>query len=563
MYKKITLFALLLSTIGLILGFYRDYDSLLFSILDYISYNISTGREFLWFEGNWLRLFFSFFLFVGGIAYYVSKEKETRLLRFIFSVLFVEHCFFLLIRLYHVFNYIKNAAVKDILISLGSLAVTLFMLYFLYKSMQYLNKLKELDYETFVYTESTEISYFETNKWQRLLHLIIDSAVFGLMGFQFLDLLMRVPFFHQILENFGTQFSQQVTFAIIVFVFRTLFYFVFEALYNATPAKFLTESRVADYEGLKPTASGIFKRTLSRSIPLDSLSFLFKADWHDSISETQVYKEKKTGIKGGYYFMLFPLAVFLIYTATLWEEKQEKDRYHEAAQRTFEENKAIILDALKVIDSNTVLQLKSGRYDGRTKFLKADKISNASIEFSILNLNENESFNPSLLENKFTVAKDSLDKVTLTKTDLLKMILSKYEESPNYYEDDKETFDGLIRVPQLEGRFIEDIIRLKSPNLVVSDSNFDTTGFYVELKNNGIPAEIIAISSDDKKVNWSSNIFPMRFFDYGGLIIRGTGKNLTGFKFRITLNDKLNQKSIYEISSSENPTTTQLRIIKL
>jgi uncharacterized RDD family membrane protein YckC len=561
MYKKITLFAFVISLAGIVLGFFRDYKSILFQILDYVSYNIFTGEKIFWIDGNSLRLLFSFTLFIGVIAFYVSKEKEIRILRFAFSVLFVEICFFVPMRLYFIFNYIKAYNLKDYAISFASLGLMIFVVYFLYKSMKYLNKLKVLDYETFVYTESTEISYFKTNNWQRLFHFIFDTIIFGIIAFQILYILIRVELFNGFFGTIERQFNPQMILALLVVVFGTLFYFTFEAVFQGTPGKFLTESRVVDDEGLKVPVSTIFKRSLCRSIPFNSVSFLLKADWHDSFSYTEVYKEKRTGISGSSYFLLIPVLAFLLYGLNLWEAKKEKDMYYEATAKTFEEKKSNVSEALKTIDTNTVLQLKNEEYSSRTEFLKVENISNTTIEFSVLKL-ENESYLRFAIEEAYEASKDTLKRIKINRADLQKMVLSDFKQSSDYNESDKTNFEGLSTIPELKGKYIETVLVLNSPNLQVSESNFNETEVSLYLENKGISAEIISITSDDKNINWSVNTLPMRFQEYGTVYLRAEGKDIEGYKVRVSINDSLNKKFVYEISSTENPKSAKVRLIK-
>ncbi|MEO7977831.1 RDD family protein [Flavobacterium sp.] len=561
MYKKITLFALLISLAGIVLGFYKDYDSTLFQILSNISYNIFTGEEILWIDGNLLRLLFSFILFIGAIAFYLTKEKEVRILRFAFSTLFIELVFFVLIRIYFISNRIATFNLKDYVLGFVSFGLLIFVVYFLYKSMLYLNNLKALNYETFVYTESTEISYFKTNNWQRLFHFIFDTVIFGIIAFQFLYILIRVELFNVFFGAIERQFNPQIILMIIVVVFRTLFYFTFENLFQATPAKFLTESRVVDDEAGRASSSAIFKRTLCRSIPFNSISFLLKADWHDSFSSTEVCKEKKTGISGGYYFLLIPIFALLLFGMHLWDMKREKEMFMEAARQTFEEKKSDIAEALKTIDTSTVFQLTSEDYSPTTRFLKIENVSNTNIEFSILDVYY-QSYQRFFIENAYTASKDTLKRIKINKTDLKKMIVNDFKESLDYNEIDKKSFGGISQIPELKGKYIESVTFLNSPNLKVQDSNFDQTGVSLYLENRGIAGEVVSVTSPDKNINWTLNNLPAKFHEYGTVYLRAQGENITGYKVRVTINDSLNKKFVYEISNTENPGLAKIRLIR-
>jgi uncharacterized RDD family membrane protein YckC len=82
---------------------------------------------------------------------------------------------------------------------------------------------------------------------------------------------------------------------IYYFVLYFGYHFLFEYFFGRTPGKFITNTRVTDFDGQKPTAKELFIRNICRLIPFDNLSFLFgDKGWHDSISETQVvYVDKR------------------------------------------------------------------------------------------------------------------------------------------------------------------------------------------------------------------------------------------------------------------------------
>ena len=74
-----------------------------------------------------------------------------------------------------------------------------------------------------------------------------------------------------------------------------LYYFVFETLWQRTPAKFITGTKVITSTGDKPTAEMIASRTLIRFIHFEAFSFLGERvhGWHDRWSNTYVIKGKR------------------------------------------------------------------------------------------------------------------------------------------------------------------------------------------------------------------------------------------------------------------------------
>ncbi len=75
-------------------------------------------------------------------------------------------------------------------------------------------------------------------------------------------------------------------------------YFIFfESIWQKTPAKWITKTKVVDMNGNKPSFLRILGRSLTRFIPFEPLSFLFSKypiGWHDSFSKTYVVSDSLT-----------------------------------------------------------------------------------------------------------------------------------------------------------------------------------------------------------------------------------------------------------------------------
>lgn len=83
-------------------------------------------------------------------------------------------------------------------------------------------------------------------------------------------------------------FSGKVPTWVMYMIF--VFYYVgFEYLFQRTPAKFITKTKVVDQNGEKPSFGRILGRNIARLIPFDAFSYLFTpVGWHDSLSKTYV-----------------------------------------------------------------------------------------------------------------------------------------------------------------------------------------------------------------------------------------------------------------------------------
>jgi len=69
------------------------------------------------------------------------------------------------------------------------------------------------------------------------------------------------------------------------------YYVFFEGIFNATPGKMITRTRVVQIDGTKPTIGQVFGRTLSRFVPFEAFSFLGSGSgWHDRWSRTRVVR---------------------------------------------------------------------------------------------------------------------------------------------------------------------------------------------------------------------------------------------------------------------------------
>jgi uncharacterized RDD family membrane protein YckC len=68
------------------------------------------------------------------------------------------------------------------------------------------------------------------------------------------------------------------------------YYVFFEGIFNATPGKMITKTRVVRVDGGKPSFGQILGRTFSRFVPFEAFSFLSNnsAGWHDRWSGTRV-----------------------------------------------------------------------------------------------------------------------------------------------------------------------------------------------------------------------------------------------------------------------------------
>jgi uncharacterized RDD family membrane protein YckC len=68
------------------------------------------------------------------------------------------------------------------------------------------------------------------------------------------------------------------------------YYLFFEGIFNATPGKMITKTRVVRVDGGKPSFGQVLGRTFARFVPFEAFSYLSdnSPGWHDRWSGTRV-----------------------------------------------------------------------------------------------------------------------------------------------------------------------------------------------------------------------------------------------------------------------------------
>ena len=97
--------------------------------------------------------------------------------------------------------------------------------------------------------------------------------------------------FSGLIEVFGdTPLGNWIVGAIAALIYYTL---MESFLQGKSLGKYVTKTRVVTHEGYQPELSTILVRSLSRVVPFDALSFLFKepGGWHDEWSKTYVVQD--------------------------------------------------------------------------------------------------------------------------------------------------------------------------------------------------------------------------------------------------------------------------------
>ncbi|MFH1478153.1 MAG: RDD family protein [Candidatus Omnitrophota bacterium] len=119
---------------------------------------------------------------------------------------------------------------------------------------------------------------------KRLLNLLIDLLCLNIVVF-IVGMLMGAFGLLHILEKEST----------VIGAFLYLFYYLIsELIWNRSPGKFFTKTRVILQDGGRPQFRDIFIRSVCRFIPFEAVSYLFSKNpigWHDRFSDTVVIYE--------------------------------------------------------------------------------------------------------------------------------------------------------------------------------------------------------------------------------------------------------------------------------
>ncbi|MCH4551992.1 RDD family protein [Aestuariibaculum lutulentum] len=120
----------------------------------------------------------------------------------------------------------------------------------------------------------------------RMYNFLIDIILFGIVTGLLEELiLLLLP-------------KENIIIWLIVYLSTFLFYYGFmEFKFQKTLAKFITKTKVVTYNGYKPNKDIILKRTFSRLIPIDPISyFVSSVGIHDRISQTRVIKDNPNSV---------------------------------------------------------------------------------------------------------------------------------------------------------------------------------------------------------------------------------------------------------------------------
>lgn len=131
------------------------------------------------------------------------------------------------------------------------------------------------------------------NAWKRLANNLLDSV--GYIIFVFI-IFFFIGFMSGVFgaEDFNTE---SIFFTLIIYIAMFVYFIFFESIWQRTPGKWATGTKVVRFDGDKPKFMQIVGRTFARIIPFEVFSFLGSSNplgWHDRLPKTFVVPEKYT-----------------------------------------------------------------------------------------------------------------------------------------------------------------------------------------------------------------------------------------------------------------------------
>ena len=486
-------------------------DSHIFSYTNYNNYLVL----------NYLELTFFAFILIGAIAYTYSKAKETRIIRFAFSI-------FLFSKLLGIISFIISPIVYaqyfryDLMsmlwwgLGLTNCAAWAYISYILVK---HLNSEKSLDYFPGKPSITGDKLYVDTPKMQRVTHWILDILFSLLIGSVFVINLGR-PIFAFLEQFLGDRFTLYIVFSIT----QILYYPFFEILFGATPAKLLTESRVVNADGSRIDFAKGLVRTITRKIPFEPFSYLGMGNgWHDSLSGTIVVKEKQTGIAAKYYLLIIPFFILIGVLSYFGHEELEDYRYRQSEKASFQEKVDRFDRYLSHLKDNYIIEIKDLEESyGPSVYLKVDDIGNEKVVCSYFQMKD---YYPSGydIEREFLRNQYTYPIVEVKVKDLIDAITKDYEK---YNHNERNGAPLLGNGKKYE---IVEIYRLYTPLIESSGSSIRDEYINFSLRNKGGSGQLTAITNIEGELEWQMEL-PLQIESAG--TYGGSSISLNAIKYK-------------------------------
>jgi uncharacterized RDD family membrane protein YckC len=453
---------------------------------------------------NYTNIFFYLLLLLGVVLYAFGK-KESRLIRFIFSlILFIKA-----IRLVSSLFFIANLNLipgKSILLYLIYLSWQVLWIFISYKVLKYFNSHKEFKTQTREYSETETKILVEANRSQRFFNLLADLCVMMLIYIPVFQNLIRVEGFTNFFRPVEAIVGDRGTLYLIMAIARICYYMLFEGLFQSTPGKLLSETRVTNDTGGIPGLGNIAGRTFSRFVPFEALSFLGSHGWHDKWSDTYVLQEKREGVKGSWYFLIFPVFLVLGLAAYFGYDQYQRMQSRAYFKKRFEIEFAEKRDKLNNITTNDIIELKVYPHS-EPVYLKAEQINGDDILFTSFERDNGYArymFEP---EKYYMENKENLPKIKISRRKLMSAIPTELSDDEINYKEHVDELLGDDMFYYVDGIDTYFMPTIKLERIVKDD--YMGSNIQIALQNKGWKGEITRIKNIKGDVNWQ-NMLPVR-----------------------------------------------------
>jgi hypothetical protein len=541
-------------TIGFIKYIFQSIHLTIFDLEDFYTFKLGTG-DGMYMHYNLLNAFFYVLLILGAVFYLRSKAKETRLLRFVYSVIFITKVSSFILGLFSIVlmeNTTNSLGVFLYVLWFMDYVVMAFYAYLAFSILKYIEMGKTFETIERTYETHTSVTLVEAGRWRRFFHLIMDDFIMILVfsaSFEFFIRTEKLQTFVSALQN---GLGDRVAFIIIFAFFRVFYYAIFESVLGVTAAKTLSETRVADEEGNKPAVSAVLKRTFLRLVPFEALTFFTPSGLHDKWSETYVIKEQRTGVSGAWYLLIVPVTIVVGLLIAFGIYKYDSIQAERKQQAIAQQNKEIFVGKLKSLTTNDFIHLEPLEYSYSDIYLKTEEIKPDEITFTILDAKKdyshikingtilNEYNVPNFLEKIYAIEKESAKKVTISKGQLEKAI----ELNAGYSYSNQDT-ENALNIGDGKKYSIKSIETYFMPRLTLIDNYSNDKIKNVIVTNEGWKAELIKISN----AQLYSGQPPIPLYKQSQAVI--TIPQAENYKFQITIKDTLGRIFSYEISKEK------------
>lgn len=283
-----------------------------------------------WGKSSYSLNFFNLYLYTsfltGAIAYYTTKGKDIRLLRFNFGMMIFNFLLQLPFLTEGLFWPSRGGGMmpsteSNLLQAVMYLSALSLSLLIACKAILFLNKHIQADLEEELFPDGRKQAYsLPATKTQRFLNHLIDSILLTIYIICTVQLSFRSPVIGNLFDKMESELGREPSLLIVFATARFIYFFVFEALFASSPGKMLTQTRVSDKSGNKAGLIAILKRTLCRLIPFEAFTFFTGYNLHDKLSNTYVIREQQKGVAANVYlWIMLPLFLIIAIYTTIFE----------------------------------------------------------------------------------------------------------------------------------------------------------------------------------------------------------------------------------------------------